>query len=76
MGIKPASIVPPTTLQWFVDDNILFGSSSVGEAKGWKSFLKLYADTSGQDINYDKRNIYFFHTFDKLQTKIRGIMCF
>lgn len=57
-----------------MDDTILFGISSVIEAKGWKFFLNLYVEASGQHINYDKSNLNFFHTANKLQAKIHGIL--
>lgn len=73
-GFKAASMLPPSNIQQFVDDTFLFGRYSVMEAKGWKILLVDYAEASGQRINYEKRNIYFFNTPKDLQLKILSIL--
>lgn len=40
----------------------------------WKENLNGYAMISGQDINYDKSKIYFFHITPTLQHKIFNIL--
>ncbi|GLJ43861.1 hypothetical protein SUGI_0914210 [Cryptomeria japonica] len=70
LGIKPASMMPPNVLHQFDDETILFGISSVWEAKAWKSFLDTYALAYGQHINYEKSSIYCFHTNVQLQDKV------
>lgn len=70
LGIKPSSTVPPNVLQQFFNDTIIFGISSIWESKAWTSFLNSYALESGQHINYEKRNIYFFQTNVQLQDKV------
>lgn len=66
--------MPPNVLQQFVDDTILFSISSIWEAKAWTSFLNAYAQVFGQHINYEKRNIYFFHTNAQLRDKVCKIL--
>lgn len=73
-GFKAASTIPPSMIQKFVDDTFLFGKSSVIEAKHWKNFLVDYASSSGQCINYNKSNLFFFNTPLDLQTKILNIL--
>lgn len=76
VGIKITSNMEPITHQQFVDDTMLFGSSSHMEAKRIKKILNNYTSISGQEINTMKSNITFFNTNNKLRTRILKILKF
>lgn len=76
VGIKITSNMEPITHQQFVDDTMLFGSSSHMEAYGIKNILNNYTNISDQEINTIKSNITFFNTNKELQTSILKILKF
>lgn len=53
---------PTTSHQQFVDDNMLFGHSSVQEARSLISILETFSKASGALINKSKSQIFFFNT--------------
>lgn len=59
--IKPASTLPPTMLQQFMDDTFFFGISSVVEAREWRSLLDHYTVASGQCIKYHRSVVFLFN---------------
>ena len=73
-GINLAITTDIEVMQQFVDDTLLFGESSVMEAKAWKTILHNHEESSGQQVNYYKSKIYFFNIDSSLQRKIRNIL--
>lgn len=69
-GIKAASSLRPDSHQQFVDDTLLFGEASMGEAGLWKKLLNDYADVFGQCINYEKSKVYFFNIDQQIRDKV------
>lgn len=54
----------------FTDDTLLFGKSSLKEAKLIKQTLDIYSSTSGQKINAAKSKIFIFNTPSILSLRI------
>eukprot|EP00253_Pinus_taeda_P029932 PITA_29932 len=53
---------PTSSHQQFVDDNMIFGHSSVQEARSLNSILDTFSKASGALINKVKSQIFFFNT--------------
>ena len=53
---------PPLAYQQFMDDNILFGHSSVHEARKIHSILHTFEEALGTSLNLEKSQIFFFNT--------------
>ena len=53
-GLSLNADLEPQTHQWFVDDRMLMGTSTVQEAHGLKEGLDTYLEASGLEINKDK----------------------
>eukprot|EP00253_Pinus_taeda_P031749 PITA_31749 len=67
---------PTTSHQQFVDDNMLFGHSSVQEARSLISILETFSKASGALINKSKSQIFFFNTPPITQRAIVRIIGF
>eukprot|EP00253_Pinus_taeda_P035520 PITA_35520 len=67
---------PTTSHQQFVDDNMLFGHSSVQEARSLISILEAFSKASGALINKAKSQIFFFNTPPITQRAIARIIGF
>ncbi|XP_059068432.1 uncharacterized protein LOC131858952 [Cryptomeria japonica] len=61
-GIEITRGVDSTTHSQFDDDTCLFGVASMHEAMVIKKVLDSYSWATGQEINWDKSEIFFFHT--------------
>ncbi|XP_057840916.1 uncharacterized protein LOC131050447 [Cryptomeria japonica] len=61
-GIEIAQGVDSTTHSQFVDDTCLFGVASMHEASVIKKVLDRFTWATGQEINWLKSEIFFFHT--------------
>ena len=59
-----------------MDDTFLRRESLVGEARAWKSLLEIYVVNVGQEINFDKRKVFFFNIPPILQWIIVNILAF
>eukprot|EP00253_Pinus_taeda_P011019 PITA_11019 len=68
--------IPAFSHQQFVDDNMLFGHSSVQEARAFKLILKNFSEASGALINKVKSEIFFFNTPPVTQREIARILGF
>eukprot|EP00253_Pinus_taeda_P035518 PITA_35518 len=77
-NLKGISIhqAPTTSHQQFVDDNMLFGHSSVQEARTFNSILDNFSKASGALINKVKSQIFFFNTPPITQRAIARIIGF
>ena len=58
-GIKTSRVGPWVSHLFFADDNLLFGKASVVESREFMRILKLYEDSSGQQLNREKTAIFF-----------------
>eukprot|EP00253_Pinus_taeda_P027174 PITA_27174 len=67
---------PTTSHQQFVDDNMLFGHSSVQEVRTLNSILDNFSKASGALINKVKSQIFFFNTPPITQRAIARIIGF
>eukprot|EP00253_Pinus_taeda_P015484 PITA_15484 len=67
---------PTVSHQQFVDDNMIFGYSSVQEARTLNSLLLLFSKASGALINKVKSQIFFFNTHPTTQRAIARILGF
>ena len=67
---------PPIAYQQFVDDNLLFGHSSVHEARKIHSLLNTFEAASGTSLNLEKSQIFFFNTSKAAQKNISRILRF
>eukprot|EP00253_Pinus_taeda_P025774 PITA_25774 len=67
---------PTVSHQQFVDDNMIFGYSSVQEARALNSLLLLFSKASGALINKVKSQIFFFNTHPTTQRAIARILGF
>lgn len=61
-GIEIARGVDSTTHSQFADDTCLFGVASMHEATVMKKVLDTYSWATRQEINWDKSEMFFFHT--------------
>eukprot|EP00253_Pinus_taeda_P008135 PITA_08135 len=61
---------PTVSHQQFVDDNMIFGHSSVQEARALNSLLNNFSTASGACINRIKSQIFFFNTHPTTQRSI------
>ncbi|XP_059066517.1 uncharacterized protein LOC131053069 [Cryptomeria japonica] len=61
-GIEIARGVEMTTHSQFADDTCLFGMASMQEETIMKQVLDRYSWATGQEINWQKSEIIFFHT--------------
>jgi hypothetical protein len=43
----------------FADDSLLFGKASLAESREFMEILKLYEDSSGQQLKREKTTIFF-----------------
>lgn len=75
-GITITSQLDPTTHQHFVDDTLLYGSSSRKEERIFKKILETYTKASGQEINSNKSKIFFFNTDRETEKDICGTLNF
>lgn len=57
-------------------DTILFGEAKIREAKVIKETLEDYCESSGQQVNKNKSNIFFFNTDMRKQREIAKILGF
>ena len=53
---------PPLAYQHFLDNNLLFGHSSVQEARIIHSILQTFEEASWTMLNLEKYQIFFFNT--------------
>ena len=60
----------------FADDTLLFGFSSLQEARSIKHVLDLYSAVSGQQISIPKSKVYIFFTTKIILDKIANILGF
>eukprot|EP00253_Pinus_taeda_P012157 PITA_12157 len=67
---------PTVSHQQFVDDNMIFGHSSVQEARSLNSLLNTFSTASGACINRIKSQIFFFNTHLTSQRSIARILGF
>eukprot|EP00253_Pinus_taeda_P024057 PITA_24057 len=67
---------PTVSHQQFVDDNMIFGHSSVQEARSLNSLLNNFSTASGACINRTKSQIFFFNTHPTTQRYIARILGF
>eukprot|EP00253_Pinus_taeda_P012127 PITA_12127 len=67
---------PTVSHQQFVDDNMIFGYSSVQEARALNSLLLPFSKASGTLINSVKSQIFFFNTHPTTQRAIARILGF
>eukprot|EP00253_Pinus_taeda_P023423 PITA_23423 len=67
---------PTISHQQFVDDNMIFGHSSVQEARSLNSLLNIFSKASGALINKVKSQIFFFNTHPTTQRAIARILGF
>eukprot|EP00253_Pinus_taeda_P009198 PITA_09198 len=67
---------PTVSHQQFVDDNTIFGYSSVQEARTLNSLILLFSRASGALINKVKSQIFFFNTHPTTQRAIARILGF
>eukprot|EP00253_Pinus_taeda_P036190 PITA_36190 len=67
---------PTISHQQFVDDNMIFGHSSVQEARTLNSQLDNFSKASGALINKVKSQIFFFNTHPTTQRAIARILGF
>eukprot|EP00253_Pinus_taeda_P003713 PITA_03713 len=77
-NLKGISIhqAPTSSHQQFVDDNMIFGHSSVQEARSLNSILDTFSKASGALINKVKSQIFFFNTPPITQRAIAYIIGF
>ncbi|XP_059073459.1 uncharacterized protein LOC131874211 [Cryptomeria japonica] len=61
-GIEIAQGVVPTTHSQFANDTCLFEVASMCEASVMKKVLDRYLGATGQEINWLKSEVFFFHT--------------
>ena len=64
------------THQWFIDDNMLMGPSSVQEARGIKKGLDTFLEANGVEINKEKSQVYFCNTLKVTSRNILRILEF
>ena len=67
---------PPLAYQQFVDDNILFGHSSIQEAPTNLSILQTFEEASRTTLNLEKSQIFFFNNQDADKRNITRILRF
>eukprot|EP00253_Pinus_taeda_P020461 PITA_20461 len=67
---------PTVSHQQFVDDNMIFGHSSIQEARSLNSLLNNFSVASGACINIIKSQIFFFNTHPSTQRAIARILGF
>eukprot|EP00253_Pinus_taeda_P023191 PITA_23191 len=67
---------PTISHQQFVDDNMIFGHSSVQEARTLNTLLDNFSKASGALINKVKSQIFFFNTHQTTQRVIARILGF
>eukprot|EP00253_Pinus_taeda_P008595 PITA_08595 len=67
---------PTVSHQQFVDDNMIFGHSSVQEARSLNSLLINFSAASGACVNKVKSQIFFFNTHLTTQRSIARILGF
>eukprot|EP00253_Pinus_taeda_P008458 PITA_08458 len=67
---------PTVSHQQFVDDNMIFGYSSIQEARSLNSLLNNFSVASGACINRIKSQILFFNTHPSTQRAIARILGF
>ena len=60
----------------FVDDTLLFGSSTYQEAQSMKKAIDLYTQVLGQCINATKSKIYVFNTSQLVTQRIIHLLGF
>ena len=73
-GIKIIEAVEAPTHLQFVDDTFLAGIANVEEAKAMKQTLELYGRISGQFINWNKSEIFFFNAPQCVKVRICRIL--
>eukprot|EP00253_Pinus_taeda_P019814 PITA_19814 len=67
---------PTVSHQQFVDDNMIFGHSSIQEARSLNSLLNNFSVSSRACINIIKSQIFFFNTHPSTQRAIARILGF
>eukprot|EP00253_Pinus_taeda_P004604 PITA_04604 len=67
---------PTVSHQQFVDDNMIFGHSSIQEARTLNALLDNFSKASGALINKVKSQIFFFNTHPTTQRAIARILGF
>ena len=75
-GINIVGASLSITHSLFVDDTLLFGSSTYQEAQSMKKFIDLYTQVSGQCINATKSKIYVFNTSQLVSQRIIYLLSF
>ena len=58
-GIRTSRVGPWVSHLFFADDSLLFDKASVTESREFMRILKLYEDSSGQQLNREKTAIFF-----------------
>ncbi|XP_059070603.1 uncharacterized protein LOC131860240 [Cryptomeria japonica] len=75
-GVRVHRLIEPFAHSQFVDDTILFGEATMKEAKGIKEVLDEYSKLSGQVMNVDKLQFFFFNTGRLIQNRISQMLGF
>jgi hypothetical protein len=58
-GLQTSRLGPWVSHLFFADDNLLFGKASLAESREFMKILKLYEESSGQQLNREKTTIFF-----------------
>lgn len=75
-GVKITSNLPSVTHQQFADNTLLFGESSLQEARNFNLILEWYSRASEQVVNKEKSNLYFFNTNSNRERAITNMLGF
>ena len=58
-GLQTSRLGPWVSHLFFADDSLLFGKASLAESREFMEILKLYEDSSGQQLKREKTTIFF-----------------
>ena len=61
-GLQTSRMGPWVSHLFFADDSLLFGKASLAESQKFMEILKLYEESSGQQLNREKTTIFFSST--------------
>lgn len=76
LGLQPYAFAATSTHQQFVDDTLLMGLPTIGEASSFKSIRSDFSEASGITINPEKSKLFLFNTLLSICINITKLLDF